>query len=55
MIVGADDRVTVVSVYATKAAAEQSNQRIVPWIKEHLGPFMAGPLDASEGAVLVTA
>lgn len=55
MLHGADEALTVVTVYATREAAEESNRRILPWIRENLAPLMAGPLEASETQVIVAA
>jgi hypothetical protein len=34
---GADGTVTAFTLFATKAAAEESNQKLPPWIRENLG------------------
>jgi len=55
LVLGADDTVTAVSLYTNKAVAEGSTQKLMPWIKENLGPLMAAPTEAIDGAVVVSA
>ena len=54
VVYGDEDMVVTVSVFADKAAAEESNRQIMGWIKENLGPLLAGPPDAIEGEVMVS-
>jgi hypothetical protein len=49
-----DDTVTTLTVYTTKAGAEEANKKILPWIKEHLAPLLAGPPEGMEGSVIVS-
>ena len=55
LIFGADDTVIAVSLYSNKAVAEGSTQKLMPWIKENLGPLLAAPTEAIDGQVAVTA
>ena len=55
LVRGADDTMMAVSVFTSKAAAEDSNQKLMPWIKENLGPLLATPTEPIDGEVLVTA
>ena len=47
LILGGDDTVIAVSLYSNKAVAEGSTQKLMPWIKENLGPLLASPTEAS--------
>jgi hypothetical protein len=51
LIVGADDTIVAVSLYSNKAVAEGSTQKLMPWIKENLGPLLASPTEAVDGTV----
>ena len=55
LIFGAEDTVIAVSLYSNKAVAEGSTQKLMPWIKENLGPLLAAPTEAIDGEVAVTA
>lgn len=55
LIFGGDDTVIAVSLYSNKAVAEGSTQKLMPWIKENLGPLLAAPTEAIDGEVAVTA
>jgi len=55
LIFGGDDTVIAVSLYTNKAVAEGSTQKLMPWIKENLGPLLAAPTEAIDGEVAVTA
>jgi heme-degrading monooxygenase HmoA len=55
LIAGADDTVIAVSIYSNEAIAEGSTQKLMPWIKENLGPLLASPTEAIEGEVAVVA
>ena len=55
LIAVADDTIIAVSLYSNKATAEGSTQKLMPWIKENLGPLLASPTDPIDGAVLVSA
>ena len=55
LIFGAEDTVIAVSLYSNKAVAEGSTQKLMPWIKENLGPLLAAPTEAIDGEVAVFA
>lgn len=54
LILGADDTVIAVSLYSNKVVAEGSTQKLMPWIKENLGPLLAAPTEAIDGTVAVS-
>jgi hypothetical protein len=54
LIAGAEDSITAVSIYTNKAVAEGSTQKLMPWIKENLGPLMASGTEPTDGEVLVS-
>jgi hypothetical protein len=54
LVAGADDTITAVSLYSNKAVAEGSTQKLMPWIKENLGPLLASGTEAIDGEVLVS-
>ena len=54
LVFGGEDTVMAVSLFTSKAAAEQSNAKLMPWIKENLGPLLASPTEAIEGEVVVS-
>src|SRR5260370_13401126 len=49
LVFGGEDTVMAVSLFTSKAAAEQSNARLMPWIQENLAPLVASPTEATEG------
>ena len=53
LVFGAEDTVIAVSLFTNKAVAEGSTQKLMPWIKENLGPLLAAPTEAIEGEVAV--
>ena len=55
LIAGGDDTIIAVSLFTNKAVAEGSTQKLMPWIKENLGPLLASPTEPIEGSVLVSA
>ncbi len=55
LILGADDTVIAAWLYTNKAVAEDSTQKLMPWIKENLGPLLASPTKAIDGTVAVSA
>jgi antibiotic biosynthesis monooxygenase len=55
LVFGAEDTVIAVSLFTNKAVAEGSTQKLMPWIKENLGPLLAAPTEALEGEVAVAA
>ena len=54
LVFGGEDTVMAVSLFTSKAAAEQSNAKLMPWIKENLGPLLASPTEATEGEVVIS-
>jgi hypothetical protein len=54
LILGTDDAVIAVSLYSSKAVAEGSTQKLMPWIKENLGPLLASPTEPIDGTVAVS-
>jgi len=48
-----EDQVTTVSVFDSQEEAEESNKVALGWIKENLGPFIQGPVQAVAGRVSV--
>jgi hypothetical protein len=55
LVTGADDTIIAVSLFTNRAVAETSTQTLMPWIKENLGPLLASPTEAVDGAVIVSA
>ncbi|MBV1703553.1 MAG: antibiotic biosynthesis monooxygenase [Hyphomicrobiales bacterium] len=55
LVVGADDVVIAVSLFSSQAVAEGSTTKLMPWIKENLGPLLASSTEAMDGAVVVSA
>jgi hypothetical protein len=43
-----------VSLYKSKTIVEGSTQKLMPWIKENLGPLLASPPEVIDGEVLVS-
>ena len=54
LVMGPDDTATAVSLYTNKTVAEGSTQKLMPWIKENLGPLLAGPPEAFDGEVVIS-
>ena len=54
LIAGGDDSVIAVSLFTDKSAAEGSTAKLMPWIKENLGPLLASPTEPIDGTVLVS-
>ena len=54
LVVGADDTVVAVSLFTNKIVAEGSTQKLMPWIKENLGPLLASPPEATDGQVVIS-
>jgi len=48
-----DDNIVALSLFTNKAVAESSTQKLMPWIKENLGPLMASGTDPADGEVLI--
>jgi len=53
LVSGSDDTVIAVSLYSNKAVAEGSTAKLMPWIRENLGPLLASPPEAIDGEVLI--
>ncbi len=53
LMFGADDSVMSITLFASKASAEEANRKVLPWIKENLGPLMASPPEPTEAEVFV--
>jgi hypothetical protein len=54
LVAGADDTVIAISLFTDKTVAEGSTARLMPWIKENLGPLLASPTEAIDGTVVVS-
>ena len=54
MVLGDDNSITTVSVFADKAAAEACNAKVMDWIKQNMGPYVAAPTQAMEGRVAIS-
>ena len=48
-----DDTVTAISIFDDYAGAVESNDRLLPWVKENLGQLLSEPVTAAAGAVIV--
>ena len=53
LVAGASDTVIAVSLFTSKAVAESSTPKLMPWIKENLGPLLASPTEAIDGEVVI--
>ena len=49
-----DDEVTSIGVFDSAESAAEANERARTWVAERLAPFVASPLEARDGAVLVS-
>jgi heme-degrading monooxygenase HmoA len=54
MVLGDDNSITTVSVFADKASAEACNAKVMDWIKQNMGPYIAAPTQAMEGQVAIS-
>jgi hypothetical protein len=54
MVLSDDNSVTTVSVFADKASAEACNAKVMDWIKQNMGPYVAAPTQAMEGRVAIS-
>jgi hypothetical protein len=54
MVLGDNDALTTVSVFADKASAEACNVKVMDWIKQNMGPYVAAPTQATEGRVAIS-
>ena len=50
---GEDDTFVAISLFADRAAAEQSNGLILDWLRQNLGPMLAGPPEVTVGEAVV--
>ena len=48
-----DDEISSVGVFSDQSGAEQANEAARSWTAEVLAPYVASPLDARAGSVLV--
>jgi hypothetical protein len=55
LVLGADDTVVALSLFADKSAAETSTPKLMPWIRENLGPLLASGTQAIDGSVVIEA
>ncbi len=55
LVLGAHDTAIALSLFADKSVAEACTPKLMPWIKENLGPLMASPTEAIDGSVLIAA
>jgi hypothetical protein len=53
LIKGGNDTIIAISLYSNQAVAEGSTAKLMPWIKENLGPIMTGPTDPTDGEVMI--
>jgi hypothetical protein len=53
LVAGVNDTVIAVSVFANRSVAEASTPKLMPWIKENLGPLLASPTEPIDGEILV--
>jgi hypothetical protein len=53
LIVGADETMVAISLFANKAAAQASMQTMMAWIKVNLVPLLVAPSETVEGTVVV--
>lgn len=53
LIAGGDDSLIAVSLYSNREVAEGSTAKLMPWIKENLGPLLASPTEPIDGVVLI--
>ena len=54
LVMGGEDTVIAMSLFTNKAVAESSTEKLMPWIKENLGPLLASPTEPTEGEVMVS-
>jgi hypothetical protein len=53
LVLTPDDTVMSVSLFTNKSVAETSTQKLLPWIKENLGPLLASPTEETDGEVVI--
>jgi len=49
---GDDDTFVAISLFGDRTAAEQSNTLILDWLRQNLGPMLAGPPEVIVGEVV---
>ncbi len=49
---GEDESFFAMSLFADRDAAEQSNSLILDWLRQNLGPVLAGPPETTVGEVV---
>ena len=54
LIKGNDDNILALSLFTNQAVAETSTHKLMPWIKENLGPLLASPTEALDGEVIAS-
>ena len=52
VIYAPDDTVTAISIFDDYAGAVESNNRLLPWIRENLTQLLSEPVTAAAGAVI---
>ncbi|MGO9741179.1 MAG: antibiotic biosynthesis monooxygenase [Roseiarcus sp.] len=50
-----DDTVTAISIFNTAEQANESNERALAWIEQHMAPYVIGEATATAGPVIVHA
>ena len=53
LIATGDDNIVAVSLFTDVSVAQTSTAKLMPWIKENLGPLMASGTDPADGEVLI--
>jgi hypothetical protein len=48
-----DDTFIAISIFADRTAADQSNGLILDWLRQNLGPMLAGPPEVMVGEIVV--
>jgi hypothetical protein len=54
MVYGPDDTVISITLLTNKAAAEGATEKLMPWIKENLGPLLTSPPEPTDGEIAVS-
>jgi hypothetical protein len=52
-VLAEDNSVSIITMFATSSAAEESQQLLLPWIREHLSPFLETMPNAMTGRVVL--